>query len=161
MFGFPVNDCDYEGISCERSYIPVLNRDKENEFTWSLADPYGTDIDANNVSFNTKTAVWPSDINSVAKALEELMRRVNESNKCKFDITEFSITIDASNNVNGVLSYNDTKGNPHTLNTGFNLKDALENIDDLTLSDLTVDNLTVNTRLDSLGETATHGLEND
>lgn len=160
LFGFPVNDCDYEGISCERSYIPVLNRDKENEFTWSLADPYGTDIDANNVSFNTKTAVWPSDINSVAKALEELMRRVNESNKCKFDITGFTLLPDEQGNVVGTISYNDTKGNPHTVEASFNLQDTIEGMD-LNLSDLTVDNLTVNTRLDSLGETATHGLEND
>lgn len=160
LFGFPVNDCDYESISCERSYIPVLNRDKENEFTWSLADPYGTDIDANNVSFNTRSAARPSDTTSVARALEELMRRVNESNKCKFDITGFTLLPDDQGNVVGTISYNDTKGNPHTVEASFNLKEAIESMD-LNLSDLTVDNLTVNTRLDSLGETATHGIEND
>lgn len=160
LFGFPVNDCDYESISCERSYIPVLNWDKENEFTWSLADPYGTDIDANNVSFNTRSAAWPSDTTSVARALEELMRRVNESNKCKFDITGFTLLPDDQGNVVGTISYNDTKGNPHTVEASFNLKEAIESMD-LNLSNLTVDNLTVNTRLDSLGETATHGIEND
>lgn len=159
LFGFPVNDCDYESISCERSYIPVLNWDKENEFTWSLADPYGTDIDANNVSFNTRSAARPSDTTSVARALEELMSRINESN-CKFDITDFKLTIDWDNNVVWTLSYKDNQWRPHTINTWFNLKDAIENIDDLTLEDLTVDNLTAKENLESLGNTKTNWINN-
>ena len=34
LFGFPIDNCSYESIECNKTYIPLLNWDKDNEYMW-------------------------------------------------------------------------------------------------------------------------------
>ena len=104
LFGFPVNSCDYEAIECNKSYVPILNWDNDNEFVWSLADPLEWGVDASNVSFNTKNPQkWPSSISKVDQALERLMDLV--MNK-KSTLESFTLSLkDDGETLEWVITY--------------------------------------------------------
>lgn len=93
LFGFPVNDCDFESIECNKSYIPILNWDNDNEFVWRLWDPLEWWVDASNITFNSKDIQKrPASIRKVDEALEHLMSKIEQS---KSSIQSFEFALDA------------------------------------------------------------------
>lgn len=140
LFGFPVNSCDYEAIDCNKSYVPILNWDNDNEFVWSLADPLEWGVDASNVSFNTKNPQkWPSSISKVDQALERLMDLV--MNK-KSTLESFTLSLkDDGETLEWVITYIDDAWNEYSVPAEINIKNIVEGWETLTLQDVTLDNL--------------------
>lgn len=143
LFGFPVNSCDYEGIECNKSYIPILNWDNDNEFVWSLADPLEWWIDASNVSFNSKNIQKrPSNVTKVDQALERLMDLV--VNK-KSVLESFSLTLGEDwETLKWTIKYLDDAWDSYEIPAEINLKNIVEGRETLTLQEVTLDKLTVN-----------------
>lgn len=141
LFWFPVNDCDYENITCEKSYIPVLNWDAENEFTWSLADPYGEWVDASNVTFNTKSSYFPDTIR-VDAALNYLAEQIKAS---KSSLESFTLApSEDGESIEWSIKYIDDAGEEKEVKTSVNVKEMIEALDQLTLHNVTADEITAN-----------------
>lgn len=140
LFGFPVNSCDYEAIECNKSYVPILNWDNDNEFVWSLADPLEWGIDAKNVAFSTKDPQKrPSNVTKVDQALEKLMDLV--LNK-KSTLESFELSLDEDGEtLKWVIKYLDDAWVEYEVPAEINLKNIVEWWETLTLQEVTLDNL--------------------
>ena len=140
LFGFPVNSCDYEAIECNKSYVPILNWDNDNEFVWSLADPLEWGIDAKNVAFSTKDPQKrPSNVTKVDQALEKLMDLV--LNK-KSTLESFKLSLDEDGEtLKWVIKYLDDAWVEYEVPAEINLKNIVEWWETLTLQEVTLDNL--------------------
>lgn len=143
LFGFPVNDCDYENIECNKSYIPILNWDNDNEFVWSLWDPLEWWVDASNVTFNSKDIQKrPSSIRKVDEALEHLMNKIEQS---KSAIESFTFALNEDwETLEWAITYIDDAWERSTVDASINLKDMVEWWETLTLWDVTLWTLTAN-----------------
>lgn len=140
LFGFPVNSCDYEAIDCNKSYIPILNWDNDNEFVWSLWDPLEGWVDASNVSFSTRDVQKrPSSITKVDQALETLMDMIEDS---KSTIKSFTFTLNQDwETLEWNIVYEDDSWTEYTKTASINLKDIVEWWQVLTLKDIIADSI--------------------
>lgn len=140
LFGFPVNSCDYENIECNKSYIPILNWDNDNEFVWSLWDPLDWWVDASNVTFNSKDIQKrPSSIRKVDEALEHLMSKIEQS---KSSIQSFTLALNQDwETMDWTITYIDDAWIPSTVEAHINLKNIVQWWETLTLQNLTVTNI--------------------
>ena len=140
LFGFPVNSCDYENIECNKSYVPILNWDNDNEFVWSLWDPIEWGIDASNVTFNSKDIQKrPSSVKKVDQALETLMNMIEDS---KSTIKSFTFTLNQDwETLEWSIVYEDDSWTEYTKTTSINLKDIVEWWQVLTLKDIIADSI--------------------
>ena len=153
LFWFPVNDCDYEGLKCDKRYIPVLNRDRDNEFVWGLMDPFGW-MDAHDISFNTISPDWNPRVDNVADALNSLQEQVIAITN-HTEIKSFTLAVTSDSTVTGRLVFVDKQGTERTFEGSFNIKDIVESID---FENLSVDNLKVNETFVSDGTSEFNGL---
>ncbi len=137
LFGFPVNSCDYENIECNKSYVPILNWDNDNEFVWSLWDPIDWGVDASNVTFNSKDIQKrPSSIRKVDEALEHLMSKIEQS---KSSIQSFTLTLNPDwETMDWSITYIDDAWVPSTVDAHINLKNIVQWRETLTLQNVTV-----------------------
>lgn len=141
LFGFPVNSCDYEAIDCNKSYVPILNWDNDNEFVWSLADPLEWGIDAKNVAFSTKDIQKrPASVTKVDQALEHLMSKIENS---KSSIKSFSLAFEEGwESLNWTIVYVDDAWEETSVRTSVNLKDMVEWWETVSLQEVTAEQLT-------------------
>lgn len=144
LFGFPVNSCDYENIECNKSYVPILNWDNDNEFVWSLWDPIDWGVDASNVTFNSKDIQKrPASIKKVDEALEHLMDKIDQS---KSSIQSFEFALDEDwETLKWTIVYIDDEWQRSEKEASINIKDIVEWWETLSLQDLTVDQLDADT----------------
>lgn len=144
LFGFPVNSCDYENIECNKSYVPILNWDTDNEFVWSLWDPIEWGVDASNVTFNSKNIQKrPSSILKVDQALEYLMDAIEQSTS---SIKSFTLALDEDwETLNWTIVYIDDSWTESTVEASINLKDIVEWWETLSLQEVTAEQLTAQT----------------
>ena len=140
LFGFPVNSCDYEAIDCNKSYIPILNWDNDNEFVWSLWDPLEWWIDAKNVAFSTMDVQKrPASVTKVDQALEVLMDKIEDS---KSTIKSFTFTLNQDwETLEWNIVYEDDSWTEYTKKASINLKDIIEWWQVLTLKDIIADSV--------------------
>ena len=140
LFGFPVNSCDYENIECNKSYVPILNWDNDNEFVWSLWDPIEWGVDASNVTFNSKDIQKrPSSVKKVDQALETLMNMIEDS---KSTIKSFTFTLNKDwETLEWNIVYEDDSWTEYTKTASINLKDIVEWWQVLTLKDIIADSI--------------------
>lgn len=140
LFGFPVNDCDFESIECNKSYIPILNWDNDNEFVWRLWDPLDWWVDASNVTFNSKNIQKrPSSVKKVDQALETLMNMIEDS---KSAIKSFTFTLNEDwETLEWNIVYEDDSWTEYTKTASINLKDIVEWWQVLTLKDIIADSI--------------------
>ena len=146
LFGFPVNSCDYENIECNKSYVPILNWDNDNEFVWSLWDPIEWWVDASNVTFNSKDIQKrPASILKVDQALEHLMAKIEQS-KSSIQSFEFSLNPDWET-MKWTIVYIDDAWETSTKEAYINLKNIVQWWSTVSLQDVTAANLTVQNNL--------------
>lgn len=140
LFGFPVNSCDYESIECNKSYVPILNWDNDNEFVWSLWDPIEWWVDASNVTFNSMDIQKrPSSVKKVDQALETLMNMIEDS---KSAIKSFTFTLNEDwETLEWNIVYEDDSWTEYTKTASINLKDIVEWWQVLTLKDIIADSI--------------------
>lgn len=140
LFGFPVNSCDYESIECNKSYVPILNWDNDNEFVWSLWDPIEWWVDASNVTFNSMDIQKrPSSVKKVDQALETLMNMIEDS---KSAIKSFTFTLNEDwETLEWNIVYEDDSWTEYTKTASINLKDIVEWWNVLTLKDVIADSI--------------------
>ena len=140
LFGFPVNSCDYESIECNKSYVPILNWDNDNEFVWSLWDPIEWWVDASNVTFNSMDIQKrPSSVKKVDQALETLMNMIEDS---KSAIKSFTFTLNEDwETLEWNIVYEDDSWAEYTKTASINLKDIVEWWQVLTLKDVIADSI--------------------
>lgn len=140
LFGFPVNSCDYENIECNKSYVPILNWDNDNEFVWSLWDPIDWGVDASNVTFNSKDIQKrPASVKKVDEALEELMNMIEDS---KSTIKSFSFNLNQDwETLEWTITYEDDSWREYEKTASINLKDIVEWWQVLTLKDIIADSI--------------------
>ena len=140
LFGFPVNSCDYESIECNKSYVPILNWDNDNEFVWSLWDPIEWWVDASNVTFNSMDIQKrPSSVKKVDQALETLMDMIEDS---KSAIKSFTFTLNEDwETLEWNIVYEDDSWAEYTKTASINLKDIVEWWQVLTLKDVIADSI--------------------
>lgn len=140
LFGFPVNSCDYENIECNKSYVPILNWDNDNEFVWSLWDPIDWGVDASNVTFNSKDIQKrPASIKKVDEALEELMNMIEDS---KSTIKSFSFALNEDwETLEWTITYEDDSWTEYTKTASINLKNIVEWWESLTLNNITASSI--------------------
>lgn len=143
LFGFPVNSCDYEAIDCNKSYIPILNRDNDNEFVWSLWDPLEWGIDAANVSFSTKDIQkWPASVTKVDQALDALVDMIDAS---KSTIESFTFALNQDwETLEWTITYEDDSWRTYDKKASINLKRIVEWRETITLWDITANSITAN-----------------
>lgn len=141
LFGFPVNSCDYEAIDCNKSYIPILNWDNDNEFVWSLWDPLEGWVDASNISFSTRDVQKrPSSVTKVDQALETLMNMIENS---KSTIKSFTFALNEDwETLEWTITYEDDSWATYTKTASINLKNIVEWWESLTLHDIIADSIT-------------------
>ncbi len=140
LFGFPVNSCDYENIECNKSYVPILNWDNDNEFVWSLWDPIEWGVDASNVTFNSKDIQKrPASVKKVDEALEELMNMIEDS---KSTIKSFSFNLNQDwETLEWTITYEDDSWREYEKTASINIKDIVEWWQVLTLKDIIADSI--------------------
>ena len=143
LFGFPIDNCSYESIECNKTYIPLLNWDKDNEYMWTLVEPYGEwSLDAANITFNTKNIQnWPAEVTRVDEALNHLAQAVKDSYST-LQSFEFALDEDGES-LKWTITYLDDKWDEYSKEATINLKDIIESFDELNLKDVTVESLEV------------------
>lgn len=143
LFGFPIDNCSYESIECTKTYIPLLNWDKDNEYMWTLVEPYGEwTLDAANITFNTKDIqIWPVEVTRVDEALNHLAQAVIDS--CSA-LQSFVFALDEDGeSLKWIITYRDDKWEEYSKEATINLKDIIEWFDELNLKDVKAESLEV------------------
>lgn len=143
LFGFPIDNCSYESIECTKTYIPLLNWDKDNEYMWTLVEPYGEwTLDAANITFNTKNIQnWPAEITRVDEALNHLAQAVKDSYST---LQSFEFALDEDwESLKWTITYLDDKWDEYSKEATINLKDIIEWFDELNLKDVKAESLEV------------------
>ena len=143
LFGFPIDNCSYESIECNKTYIPLLNWDKDNEYMWTLVEPYGEwTLDAANITFNTKNIQnWPAEITRVDEALNHLAQAVKDSFST---LQSFEFALDEDwESLKWTITYLDDKWDEYSKEAIINLKDIIEWFDELNLKDVKAESLEV------------------
>ena len=140
LFGFPVNSCDYESIECNKSYVPILNWDNDNEFVWSLWDPIEWWVDASNVTFNSMDIQKrPSSVKKVDQALETLMDMIEDS---KSTIKSFTFGLNQDwETLEWTITYEDDSWHEYEKTASINIKDIVEWWQVITLKDVIADSV--------------------
>lgn len=144
LFGFPVNDCDFESIECNKQYMPVLNWDADNEFTWSLVDPLWWDVDASNITFEWNRQLWAdTPVNRVNQALDALKSAVMSAADQESNIISFTLAPKAWEQwvVEWIITYKNDHDEQYEKKATINIKALIEWLDDLALKNITVDEL--------------------
>lgn len=143
LFGFPIDNCSYESIECNKTYIPLLNWDKDNEYMWTLVEPYGEwTLDAANITFNTKNIQnWPAEITRVDEALNHLAQAVKDSYST-LQSFEFALDEDGES-LKWTITYLDDKWDEYSKEATINLKDIIEWFEELNLKNVKAESLEV------------------
>lgn len=144
LFGFPVNNCDFESIECNKTYMPVLNWDADNEFTWSLVDPLGWDVDASNITFEGNVQLWAdTPVERVNQALDALKAAVMEAADQKSDIIAFTLAPKSWQEwvVEWTITYKNDHAEQYDKVATINIKDLIEWFQTLALQNVTVNEL--------------------
>lgn len=154
LFGFPIDNCSYESIECNKTYIPLLNWDKDNEYMWTLVEPYGEwSLDAANITFNTKNIQnWPAEITRVDEALNHLAQAVKDSYST-LQSFEFALDEDGES-LKWTITYLDDKWDEYSKEATINLKDIIEWFDELNLKNVKAESLEVSWEATFKGDTS-------
>ena len=154
LFGFPIDNCSYESIECTKTYIPLLNWDKDNEYMWTLVEPYGEwTLDAANITFNTKNIQnWPAEITRVDEALNHLAQAVKDSYST---LQSFEFALDEDwESLKWTITYLDDKWDEYSKEATINLKDIIEWLDELNLKNVKAESLEVSWEATFKGNTS-------
>ena len=146
LFGFPVDSCDYEALECNKTYIPVLNWDEDNEFVRSLTDPYDTEwwLDASNVAFTGNVQLWAdTPVNRVNQALDALKAAVMAAADMTSNITSFSFTPSQETEwlLTWTIHYVNDLWQEYDREATVNIKDLIEWFEALALQNVTVNEI--------------------
>ena len=144
LFGFPVNNCDFESIECNKTYMPVLNWDEDNEFTWSLVDPLWWDVDASNITFEGNVQLWAdTPVERVNQALDALKAAVMEAADQKSDIIAFTLAPKSWEEwvVEWTITYKNDHDEQYDKKATINIKQLIEWLEELALKNITVDEI--------------------